>query len=149
MGKIIYIDMDGVLCDFEGAKQVAILENPKLKYPHSKIGFYRNLAPLPGALEAMKALHASSTHMPYILTAPSIYNPACYTEKRLWVEDHLGFDMVSRLIISPDKSLLKGDILIDDNVARHGQDRFDGDFIHFGSAKFPDWTSVLKYVLVG
>jgi len=147
MSKIIYIDMDGVLCDFEGAKKAAISINPNLEYPHSVEGYYRELTPLFGALEAVKALEASPKYTPYILTAPSIYNPACYTEKRLWVEDHLGFDMVSRLIISPDKSLLKGSILIDDHITRHGQDKFEGELIHFGSEKFPDWTSVLKYVL--
>ena len=43
-------------------------------------------------------------------------NPLCYIEKRLWVEAHLGFDVVNRLIISAHKGLNKGHFLIDDNV---------------------------------
>ena len=84
---------------------------------------------------------------PYILTAPSLYNPLSYTEKRLWVEDHLGFAWVKRLIISPDKSLLIGDVLVDDHREGHGQENFKGRLIHFGSPKFHNWAQVIEAVL--
>jgi hypothetical protein len=28
-----------------------------------------------------------------------------------------------------------------------GQLDFEGEFIHFGSEKFPDWNSILKYLI--
>jgi 5'(3')-deoxyribonucleotidase len=54
--------------------------------------------------------------------------------------------ITEKLIISPNKGLLKGDILIDDIVEGKGQEHFEGELIHFGSAKFPDWESVLERV---
>nr|WP_314901750.1 hypothetical protein [uncultured Deefgea sp.] len=141
---IIYIDMDDVLCDFSGAHAKALAENPGIAFPQSQYGFYQKLPPLDGAIEAVKALIYSDKYRPYILTAPSTKNPFSYTEKRVWIEDHFGYDFVDRLIICSNKSLLKGDILIDDNNSGRGQEYFEGKLIHFGTAQFPDWTSVRR-----
>lgn len=81
----------------------------------------------------------------YILATPSLQNPLCYTEKRVWVEKYLGFDMVERLIISPNKGLNKGDYLIDDHITGKGQDTFEGVLLHFGSSAYPGWSSVTTY----
>ena len=67
-----------------------------------------------------------------------------YTEKRVWVEQQLGMEMVERLIISPNKSLLKGDYLIDDNIIGKGQEDFAGQVFQYGSAEFPNWTVVIQ-----
>lgn len=88
------------------------------------------------------SLYHSAEYTPYILTAPSTKNPLSYTEKRVWVEEKLGFALVDRLIIYAHKGLLKGDILIDDNNSGRGQEHFEGRLIHFGGAQFPDWHSV-------
>lgn len=144
--KIIYIDMDGVLCDFEGAFARDQKAFPEILYPQSRQGFYLGLKPLKGAVQAMAALMRAENIDPYILTAPSVYNPLSYTEKRIWVEDHLGFEWVQRLIISPDKSLLIGNALIDDHTEGRGQENFKGELIHFGSPKYPNWTSVIDEV---
>ena len=139
---IIYIDMDGVLCDYHRAFTEARLNNPAVRKPQSQAGFFTALAPLPGGREAAAALFAHPTFKPYILTAPSQRNPHSYAEKRIWIENHLGYHFVNRLIISPHKGLLRGDVLIDDNRYGSGQNRFVGRFIHFGSEGFPDWAAV-------
>ena len=54
MQKIIYVDMDGGLCDFKGAHQKAQLEHPKIAYPQSQYGFFRNLEPIEGGVEIVK-----------------------------------------------------------------------------------------------
>jgi 5'-nucleotidase len=141
---IIYIDMDDVLCDYSGAHKKALEANPVMAIPQSQFGFYQKLNPLPGAVAAMKSLYGSPAYTPYILTAPSTRNPFSYTEKRVWVEEWLGYDFVDRLIICSHKGLLKGDILIDDNHCGRGQESFEGKLIHFGSTKFPDWESVCR-----
>jgi len=144
---IIYVDMDGVLCDFDGAVARDKADSPETPYPQSRPQFYRELAPMSGAINGIKTLSAQDKQDVYILTAPSVYNPLSYTEKRLWVEDHLGFEWTHKLIISPDKSLLKGDVLIDDHKEGRGQEGFEGRLIHFGSDTYPDWSTVLEALL--
>lgn len=141
---IIYIDMDDVLCDFSGAKASAIAEHPGIAFPQSQYGFYQKLSPIEGAIETVQELYRSDKYTPYILTAPSTMNPFSYTEKRVWIEDKLGFCFVDRLIICSHKGLLKGDILIDDNDSGRGQEYFEGKLIHFGTNRYPDWAAVRR-----
>ena len=143
--KIVYVDMDDTLCNYASGYLDATRRDPQLEFPQSAAGFFESLAPLPGALEAYQWLDSLPMVELYILTAPSIHNPLCYTEKRLWVEKHLGLDAVKRLIISPNKGLNKGDFLIDDYVDGKGQENFEGQLIQFGSQEFPDWQSVRSY----
>lgn len=138
--------MDGVLCDYEGAHHKALARQPKIAYPQSQYGFFRNLKPLEYVLESIEKLRRLPALELYILTAPSIFNPLCYSEKREWVENHLGFDWVKKLIISPNKGLNKGHYLIDDHTEGRGQESFEGELLHFGSAKFPDWLSITHYL---
>lgn len=141
---IVYIDMDDVLCNYKAAHSDALAISPDIAYPQSQRGFFANLAPLNGALSSMELLYRSRIYDPYILTAPSPKNPLCYTEKRLWIEQWLGYKYVEKLIISPNKGLLIGDILIDDHITGNGQDKFRGRLIQFGSEQFPTWKNVIK-----
>ena len=142
--KTIYIDMDGVLCDFNTRYNQKLREQPTISYPQSQYGFYTNLKPIKGAIEAATILLKSNQYNPYILTAPSIHNPLSYTEKRIWVESFLGMNYVEKLIISPDKSLLKGDYLIDDNENGRGQEMFEGELIQFATDQYPSWQIILE-----
>ncbi len=144
MASIIYIDIDDTLADMKTALKNAKQSNPKMPFPQAEYGFYANLTPLSGAIEAVRWLLSSPAFKPYILTAPSIMNPLSYTEKRVWVEKYLGMEMVERLIISPDKSLLKGEYLVDDNIQGRGQEAFEGTVFHYGSRAYPDWDSVIN-----
>lgn len=140
--RIIYIDMDDVLCDFSGAYHAALAINDGIKYPQSQYGFFTNLAAIDGALDALHTLTESNHYEPYILTAPSTRNPLSYKEKRVWIEQYFGYEFVEKLIICSNKGLLKGDYLIDDNTSGKGQENFEGELIHFGSTEFPNWISV-------
>ena len=142
---IVFFDMDNTMFDFSGAHDVVREKNPNIKYPQSQYGFFENLEPIPGAIETFKRLVKHPYFDPYILTAPSILNPLCYTEKRNSIEKHLGTDALNRLIISPVKNLSKGDILIDDMTHGKGQERFDGQLIFYGSRRYPDWKSINTY----
>lgn len=143
---IIHIDMDDTMCDFTGAQKEAIEKVPGIKYPQSQMDFFRKLKPIEGAISAYQNLSNKPQFEVHILTAPSIDNPLCYTEKRLWVADHLGMDAVKNMIIAGDKSLVFGDFLIDDHIDGRGQDRFVGTVLQFGSIKFPNWESILDYI---
>jgi 5'(3')-deoxyribonucleotidase len=140
---IVYIDMDDVLCDYTTAFNNAIEETPGIAFPQSQYGFYANLAPITGAIESVQKLIISEKFDPYILTAPSTRNPFSYTEKRVWIEKYFGIEFMEKLILSPNKGLLKGDILIDDLISGRGQESFEGNIIQFGSADYPDWKTVI------
>jgi len=148
--KILYIDMDGVLADFDSAKAESLFKHPKIEYPQSQYGFFRNLKPISGAIQAVQLLRSKFDI--YILTSSSIKNPLCYTEKMLWIQDNFDDEMVKRLIISKHKHLNKGDFLIDDRLM-NGADKFEGELIHFGwdyekgvMNPFPNWVEVLAYL---
>lgn len=141
---IVYVDMDGVLCEFFKASQKAILENPSQKYPQSQWGFFLKLEEIPGAIEGFRKLEEK--YDVWILTRPSFRNVNCYTEKAQWIWDHLGYEVLQKTIMTPNKSLVKGSYLIDD-MGNAGQDEFEGEWLHFGTEKFPDWKSVVEYLL--
>lgn len=136
----IFIDMDDTLCQYSKHFKERLELRPDIAFPQSQYGFFSNLEPMPDAIEAYRALEQK--YEVFILTAPSYLNPLCYTEKRVWVEKHLGLETTPNLIICQRKELLIGDFLIDDNPYP-----FQGEFIHFGSKDYPDWATVLQYLL--
>lgn len=142
---IIYVDMDHTLCDYGAGFEAHSQRYPELEFPQSQPGLYIGLEPLPDALETYRWLHQHSTFDVFILTAPSIKNSHCYSEKRDWVEKYLGMEVVERLIISGYKGHNKGHFLIDDCAEGKGQEVFEGDLIQFGSARFPDWATVRSF----
>jgi 5'(3')-deoxyribonucleotidase len=141
VNRIVYIDMDGVLCDYYG--RYLEQKSDTNYYPQSRYGFFRNLEPIEGAIETVNKLIEYGYDV-YILTSPSVQNPLSYTEKREWIEKYLGLDMCYKLILSPNKTLLKGSYLIDDNI----HEGFEGELIHFGKTdKFKNWKDVEKYLI--
>lgn len=153
MEKLVYVDMDGVLADYaklkdeldlEYASSGSSLEERPEKWHRVIDNFYLDLDPLEGAIEAFHAL--CEAHEVYILSTPSWYNPHSWTDKRLWVENHLGSVAKKRLILSHNKSLLRGDYLIDDRTA-NGAAEFPGEHIHFGNDPYHDWDAVLSHLL--
>lgn len=139
--KKIMIDMDGVLADFMDSYNKKFVKN-KIEYPQSQYGFFKDLIPMKNAISSLRRLQEK--YDVWILTAPSVMNPMCYTEKREWIEKNFDIDLCHKLIISYDKSLIIGDYLIDDSTCNK-QNEFVGEFIHFGSDNFKDWDEICKY----
>lgn len=137
--------MDDVLCKYTESFHECMTQF--INFPQSQYGFFANLEPMEGAIDAMEALLMSPMLDPYILTAPSYMNPLCYSEKRVWVEKHLGMEYVKRLIICPNKGLMNGHYLIDDNIFGKGQERFQGELLQFGSSEYPTWNEVRAKLL--
>lgn len=145
MKEVIYIDMDGVLCDIEQGFKETKARDLEIEFPQSIPGFFEDLSPIAGAIDAVNELRKMERYAVFILTAPSTRKPLCYTEKRIWVEKHFDYRFTKKLILSPNKSLSKGHYLIDDNTQGKGQESFEGKLIHFGSKTYPNWDTVLKY----
>ena len=139
---IVYLDMDGVLCDFdlrhEELLKRGIPKDEAFDHPEA----YLDLKPIPGAIEAYNELEKNFEV--YILSTASWDNIHSWKEKRIWVEDYLGEPIKKKLILSHNKGLLKGDYLVDDRIA-NGVGDFEGVHIHFGTKRFPDWKAVLEY----
>lgn len=142
--KKLYIDMDGVLCNYEKAHNEDLLNNPRQPYPQSQWGFFAKLEEIPNAIESLRTLEKK--YDVWILTRPSFFNINCFSEKAQWVKEHIGFDILKKTILCGDKSLLKGDYLIDDQ-SNCGQLEFEGEWIEFGSINFPNWDSIIKYLI--
>jgi len=82
-------------------------------------GFYRNLPVVKGCQEAMFEMLDMGIDV-RICTAPLPAYQNCVLEKYEWIEEHLGMEFVLRTIIAPDKTLVRGDILLDDKPTVKG-----------------------------
>ena len=76
-------------------------------------GFYRHMPVTPGAAEAVRRLEEHG-HELFVCTSPLLRYDHCVLEKYQWVEEHFGMDLVERMIVTQDKTLVAGDVLIDD-----------------------------------
>ena len=145
MKKIVYVDMDNVLVDFQSAfpklskKVLDEYENNKDDIP----GIFSLMEPMPGAIDSF--IELTKHFETYIMSTAPWNNPSAWTDKLLWVKNNLGEYAIKSLILTHHKNLNTGDYLIDDRTKR-GADRFAGEHIHFGKNKFPDWQSVMKYL---
>lgn len=147
---IVLVDMDGPLADFDGYfyEQCiergwtldATCETQTARYMSDHVvskaerklsrkmveetDWFRTLPVVPGAIEGINELarHADV----WICTKPLEANVTCRDEKAEWVRIHLGAKWEQRLIIAPNKSLVRGSILLDD-------------------APFPEWFSVAEW----
>jgi len=146
---VLLIDMDGPLADFEKG----FLDAWRKKFPDQKFisleerrgeriidqypallkdrvqsvylekGFYLNLPVAQGSKEALDDIRNMGFDV-FVCSSPMFFNPYSYMEKRLWLEKNFGADVAKRLILTKDKTIIKGDILIDDRVtSRKGKEK--------------------------
>lgn len=144
----VMFDLDDVLGDWVGHHGVYKNLFPNEEFPQSMKGFYRTIPIIHDAVKAFLDLRANENIECYILTAPSNKNPRSYTEKRLWVEEVFGMETVENLILASDKSLVLGDVLIDDKIDSHGQERFMGVFMHIEDSFDTNWDEITSLVEV-
>lgn len=152
---LILIDQDGPLADFEqGFLDIWQKSFPdeffiplserktfymRQQYPphltkkvdsvYTAPNFFINLKPTVGAKEAINKLIATG-HDVRICTSPLSRYEYCVLEKYQWVEKHFGRDFTKRIILTKDKTMVRGDILIDDKP------KIDGIFK-------PEWEHII------
>ena len=145
--KRIYFDMDGVLVDFEsGVAKIDEATKEQYKGKLDEIpGIFALMEPIPGATEVVRLL--ARHYDVFILTTSPWNNPTAASDKVQWVKKYMDDIFHKRLIITHRKDLLDGDYLIDDRD-KNGASEFKGELIKFGSQQFPDWETVLKYLLM-
>lgn len=144
--KVLYVDMDNVLVDFQsGLDQIDKKIKATYKGHEDDIpGLFALMKPMPGSIKAFNLL--AEKFDTFILTTAPWANPTALNDKRDWVMKYLPENGYKRLIITHHKNLNKGDYIIDDRLAR-GVNKFEGEHIHFGQKKFPDWDTVISYLV--
>ena len=146
MKKVLYVDMDNVLVDFPSG--IARLdEELKIEYEgrYDEVpGIFSMMDPLEHASDSF--IRLAAVYDTYVLSTSPWANPSAWSDKLLWIQKYLGEHAHKRLILTHHKNLNAGDYLIDDRTKR-GVDKFAGEHIHFGTEKFPDWPSVVAYLL--
>ena len=144
--KRLFFDMDGVLVDFRSGIS-KLSEDTRREYEgrlDEVPGIFSLMDPMPGAIEAVHRLQ--EYYDVYILSTAPWKNPIAASDKVAWVTKYLDDVFHKRMVITHCKNLCKGDYLIDDR-GKNGASEFEGEWIHFGSERFPDWESVLNYLL--
>ena len=144
--KTIFFDMDGVLVEFNSALRHIDDETIRRYEGHYQDipGFFALMDPMPGAIEAVKKL--SQHYEVFILSTAPWKNPSSWSDKRIWVEKFFGDIFFKRIILTHRKDLVMGNYLIDD-WGKNGASSFKGEWIQFGSDQFPNWESVVPYLL--
>jgi 5'-nucleotidase len=149
----ILVDQDGVIADFEAGfydewqRKFPHFEatRPRMRFELSEVfpaeyhddvgaiyrapGFFAGLPPVQGAKEALEELLALG-HDVRICTSPLKRNPACIAEKCEWIQRHFGPAFLDRMVVTKDKTVVHGDVLIDDRPEVHG-------------VRTPSWEHVL------
>jgi 5'(3')-deoxyribonucleotidase len=76
--------------------------------------WFRDLPVTPGALDGVPML--MEVFDVWVCTKPLEVNPWCRDDKGAWLREHFP-DLEHKMIIAPKKSLVRGDILLDDAPA--------------------------------
>jgi len=152
----VLVDMDGVLTDFESgfldrwrelyADRIFIPIEQRTtfyiadQYPQEwkesvydifeAPGFYRSLRPIPGGVEALRAMQATGIEV-FVCSSPLTEYKNCVLEKYEWIDEHLGKDWTKNLILAKDKTVIKADFLIDDRPQVKGAE------------EHPSWQHIL------
>jgi 5'-nucleotidase len=137
-GEIVLVDMDGVIADFDAAFDAvwrgrypnrkpseSAWEHQRIvdRYPEeyradiyevlTAPGFTRNMPEVEGAVDGVRSMQAAGLEV-YICTSPLSNYSNNVPEKFGWVEEHLGSAWTKRLVITKDKTVVRGRYLIDD-----------------------------------
>src|ERR1700677_2452770 len=139
MKKTVFLDMDGVLADFDGALINHIEDPPEMFVP----GFFRNLTVMEGAKEGVRILLSNPNLDIYIGSKMTSKATNCATEKMEWIREHFP-ELLRRMVLVCAKSLLRGHVLVDDDAPRWKK-KFKGKFIHFDKHNPADaWRAVVE-----
>ena len=143
----ILVDMDNVVANFD--KAVAISHNKKYgtnftadniwtniprhglsqkyksgrhEFQHQK-GFFKALDPIDNFQKVLRKWRDEYGWKIFFCSSPSIRSPTCHSDKSWWLRNYLDDEFARHLILTKDKSVVYGDILIDDrpNVKNYGE----------------------------
>ena len=135
LNKTIYIELDNVLCNYNGRIFELRAENDCDDIEQLPI-HYKDMKPIDGAIEAVETL-AHNLDV-YIVTP----NEKC-EEKTEWVRTHLP-QAVDNIIFCDIEETRDGNYLVCMDKKKGGC--FRGRFIEYYSIDFPTWSEVVNYI---
>jgi 5'-nucleotidase len=175
MKKRILVDMDDVLADaserileilnqknnlslskdfFDDKDFYDYVKSNNLKSYRDELnapGFFGNLNVIPDSQEVLAEL--SEKHEVFIVSAAMEF-PNSLKEKYDWMQTHFPFISWKNIMLCGDKSIVKGDILIDDH--EKNLIHFDGETILFDAIhnkkinnynRISNWLDIKKHIL--
>ncbi|MFP4117332.1 MAG: 5' nucleotidase, NT5C type [Candidatus Woesearchaeota archaeon] len=115
---------------------------------------YRNLRPLPGAVEAVHEMLDEGLDV-RVCTAPLRDYRHCVHEKYESLDEHFGKNLTDHLVLARDKTAIKGDILVDDRPRISGRYEPEWNHVLFDQPfnrhvdlpriqSWSEWKSILK-----
>ena len=141
MKLIVFVDMDGVLADFDGAITSGVENDPPEMF---KPGFFRNLKVMDGAIDGVAQLLANPKLEVYVGSKMTSKVTTCATEKMEWIREYFP-GLLRHMVLCCDKKLLRGNFLVDDDIDRWGHS-FKGAFIHFDRTKpKQEWQRISNF----
>lgn len=134
MTKLILVDMDGVLADWE----TEYVDTHRRLFPDlhvsdvgtrtdfrttedsavdvwADVGLFRRMRPYAGIREAFAEIENELGAEIRICSSPAYKNKSCLRDKTDWLTEHLGEQYARSAVFTKDKTLVMGDYLIDDN----------------------------------
>ncbi len=112
------------------------ISNPRWKAEAHRImtepDFFLRLRPYRGAKEVIQRLLERTDIMLFFCSSPVPRSPVTAKDKTDWVREHFGVKGEQRLILAHDKTIIRGDVLVDANPDPTG---------HFGAS--PEWKHLV------
>lgn len=138
----VLVDMDGVVVDwtyqyhtdlekyyphlvideireFSTPTDIPMEQQIAINWVKYRPGFYRSMRPIEGAIDGLQTL-VDEDYDVWFCSSPEVFNASCESDKKSWIMEHLGDEWAKRLILTRDKTLVRGDFLIDDRPDVHG-----------------------------
>ena len=142
--------MDNTVVDFKsGIKRLPEKDIEEYKNRYDEHPYiFTLMEPIKDSIESIGKLNQKFEL--YILSTAPWNNPNAWKQKRDWIGKYFGEEkedvFYKKVILTHNKNLNKGDYLIDDRP-NNGAKGFDGEWIEFGTKKYPNWKSVVNYLL--
>jgi len=138
----VFVDLDGVVVDFEAHMRELNLTGDELK---KMPGAYLWMLPIPGAIAAVRSLIGMGYDV-FIATKPPTGIAFAYADKVSWVLSYLP-ELKRKIILTHDKGLLgdQFDYLIDDRPHKANCEEFKGTLLHFKDGfRWPELLTQLR-----
>ena len=137
----VFVDMDGVLVDFDAYKTERGLTGDEVK---KLAGAYLSMPAMPGAVAAVRSVIGMGFEV-WVATKPPTGVPHAYSDKAAWILEHLP-ELKRRIVITHDKGLLgdSGDVLCDDRPHKANCEKFPGTLLRFVDGYH--WPQALDYL---